>query len=75
MRKIKCILSGLALRFALFAQGGDTSHVTIQTNFGTMKAILYNDVPNHTRPFIERAKRGDFDGTLLTRGIKEFMIK
>ena len=43
MRKIKCILSGLALSFALFAQGGDTTHVTIQTNVGTMKAILYND--------------------------------
>lgn len=75
MRKIKCILSGLALSFALFAQGGDTTHVTIQTNVGTMKAILYNDVPNHTRTFIERAKRGDFDGTLFTRVIKEFMIQ
>ena len=75
MRKIKCILSGLALSCALFAQGGDTAHVTIQTNVGTMKAILYNDVPNHTRTFIERAKRGDFDGTLFTRVIKEFMIQ
>ena len=40
-----------------------------------MKAILYDDVPNHTRTFIERAKRGDFNGTLFTRVLPEFMIQ
>lgn len=49
--------------------------VTINTNVGTMKARLYNDVPNHVRTFTERANRGEYNGTLFTRVIKEFMIQ
>lgn len=76
LRKIaNLLLAGFAFCGFLSAQEGDTTRVTIQTNVGTMKAILYNDVPNHTRTFIERAKRGDYDGTLFTRVIQEFMIQ
>lgn len=49
--------------------------VTINTSAGTMKAKLYDDVPNHVRTFIDRAKRGEFDGTLFTRVLPEFMIQ
>ena len=49
--------------------------VTINTSAGTMKAKLYDDVPNHVRTFIERAKRGEYDGTLFTRVLPEFMIQ
>ncbi len=49
--------------------------VTINTSAGTMKAKLYDDVPNHARTFIERAKRGEYDGTLFTRVLPEFMIQ
>lgn len=49
--------------------------VTIQTNVGTMKAQLYDDVPNHVRTFVSRAQQGEFNGTLFTRVIKEFMIQ
>lgn len=49
--------------------------VTIKTNVGTMKAKLYDDVPNHVRTFISRAQQGEFNGTLFTRVIKEFMIQ
>ena len=49
--------------------------VTIQTNVGTMKAQLYDDVPNHVRAFVNRARQGEFNGTLFTRVIKEFMIQ
>ncbi len=49
--------------------------VTITTSIGVMKAHLYDDVPNHVKTFAERANRGDFDGTLFTRVIKEFMIQ
>lgn len=49
--------------------------VTINTNIGTMKARLYDDVPNHVRTFINRAKRGEFNGTLFTRVLPEFMIQ
>ena len=49
--------------------------VTINTSAGTLKAKLYDDVPNHVRTFIERAKRGEYDGTLFTRVLPEFMIQ
>lgn len=31
--------------------------VTITTNVGVMKAKLYDNVPNHVKTFIERAKK------------------
>ena len=49
--------------------------VTINTSAGILKAKLYDDVPNHVRTFIERAKRGEYDGTLCTRVLPEFMIQ
>lgn len=49
--------------------------VTITTNVGVMKAKLYENVPNHVKTFIERAQRGEYDGTLFTRTIKDFMIQ
>lgn len=47
----------------------------IETSMGTMKGILYDDVPNHVNNFSTRANRGDFNGTLFTRVIPEFMIQ
>lgn len=75
MKKIYYILSGLflCLSATLGQDAGKT--VVIKTNVGTMKAILYDDVPNHTRTFIQRAQRGDYNGTLFTRVIEEFMIQ
>lgn len=59
---------------AIHAQSAEKT-VTIKTNVGTMKAHLYDDVPNHVRTFIDRARKGEYDGTLFTRVIKEFMIQ
>ena len=49
--------------------------VTITTNVGVMKAKLYDNVPNHVKTFIERAQKGEYNGTLFTRVIKDFMIQ
>jgi peptidyl-prolyl cis-trans isomerase B (cyclophilin B) len=49
--------------------------VEIRTSAGTMKIRLYDDVPNHTRAFLSRVKQGQFNGTLFTRVIPEFMIQ
>lgn len=49
--------------------------VTIETSVGTMKFRLYEDVPNHVKAFLDRAKRGEYNGTLFTRVIPEFMIQ
>ena len=64
-----CTASGRA------AEPTDTTHVTIETNVGTLGVMLYPDVPNHVRTFTERARRGDYDGTLFTRVIPGFMIQ
>lgn len=87
MKKIYYILSGLLACFSpAFGQSdADTvtsaseqvpaKIVTISTSAGTLKAKLYNDVPNHVRTFIERAKQGEYNGTLFTRVLPEFMIQ
>ena len=75
MKKVYGMLIGLvACSLSLNAQNNENT-VVFQTNVGTMKAKLYNDVPNHTRTFIQRARNGEFNGTLFTRVIKEFMIQ
>jgi peptidyl-prolyl cis-trans isomerase B (cyclophilin B) len=40
-----------------------------------MKVKLYDDAPNHLRAFVNRARQGQFDGTLFTRVIPGFMIQ
>lgn len=87
MKKSYCILLGLlACLSPVFGQGdADTvisaseqvpaKIVTINTSVGTLKAKLYDDVPNHVRTFIERDKRGEYNGTLFTRVLPEFMIQ
>ena len=75
MKKIYYILLCLSACVAsLWAQDSEKT-VTIKTNVGTMKVRLYNDVPNHVRTFIHRANKGEYNGTLFTRVIKEFMIQ
>ena len=75
MRKYASIVLGLVLGFmSVSAQEADKT-VIIQTNVGTMKARLYPDVPRHTQAFINRARKGEFNGTLFTRVIPAFMIQ
>lgn len=75
MKRIYCLSFILLLSVAgVYAQNQEKT-VTIDTNVGTMKARLYDDMPNHVRTFIQRARQGEFDGTLFTRVIREFMIQ
>lgn len=76
MKKIySIILCALCLGLSPAIAQDSLQTVVIKTNMGTLKAILYPDAPNHVRTFITRAKRGEFDGTLFTRVIPEFMIQ
>lgn len=49
--------------------------VVIETNYGTMKAILFDDTPNHSEYFLKLVKQGYFNGTLFHRVIQDFVIQ
>ena len=49
--------------------------VTIHTNFGDMKAVLYDETPLHRDNFLKLIKEGSYDSTIWHRVIKEFMIQ
>lgn len=49
--------------------------VVIHTEYGDMKAILYDETPLHKKNFLELAKAGKYDSTLWHRVIEGFMIQ
>ncbi len=49
--------------------------ITIHTEYGDMKAILYDETPLHKKNFIELAKAGKYDSTTWHRVIESFMIQ
>lgn len=60
----------------LMSCGGEKKHyVTIETDFGTMKAELYNSTPIHRDNFIKLAKENFYDDLLFHRIINGFMIQ
>lgn len=54
---------------------GNDFLVTIKTDFGDMKAILYDQTPKHKENFLKLSREGYFDGLLFHRVIKGFMIQ
>ena len=49
--------------------------IVIETNYGTMKAKLYDDTPVHSNHYLKLIKEGYFDGTLFHRVVKDFVIQ
>jgi len=49
--------------------------ITISTEYGDMKIILYDETPNHKAAFLEMAESGKYDSTIFHRVINEFMIQ
>ena len=49
--------------------------IVIETNYGVMKAVLYDDTPVHSNHYLKLIKDGYFDGTLFHRVISNFMIQ
>lgn len=49
--------------------------IVIETNYGTMKAVLYDDMPVHSNHYLKLIKDGYFDGTLFHRVVKDFVIQ
>lgn len=49
--------------------------VTIHTNYGDMKVILYDATPKHKANFLKLAREGAYDSTVFHRVINDFMIQ
>ncbi len=49
--------------------------VKIETNYGTMKVMLYNETPQHRDNFVRLVKEKFYDGVLFHRVISDFMIQ
>lgn len=64
------ILAGLMCQ----AQQKETV-VVIKTNYGTIKAKLYNDTPLHRDNFIKLVNEGWYNGSPFHRVINQFMIQ
>lgn len=76
MMKLKnlVMLAGIAI-LAASCKGNKDYLVTIHTPYGDMKAVLYEETPQHKQNFIELAKAGKYDSTVFHRVIKNFMIQ
>lgn len=68
----------IILFFGLLTVGCDDKKdflVTIHTQFGDMKVILFNETPLHKSNFLKLAQEGRYDSTEWHRVIEGFMIQ
>ncbi len=73
---ISAILLLLLVQVIAQTQPNQTvQQVIIETPFGNMKAVLYNETPQHRDNFIKLAQAGFFDSLLFHRVINKFMIQ
>ena len=49
--------------------------VTIKTEYGDMKVLLFDETPQHKASFISLAENGSYDSTIFHRVMNEFMIQ
>ncbi len=77
-KKIILILLSLFLAFTSFSQK-EEEHIehliTINTEFGKIKLILFDDTPLHKENFIKLVKAGVYDHITFHRVINRFMIQ
>ena len=53
----------------------NATHVLLETTFGDIELVLYNETPKHRDNFIKLVKDGTYDGVLFHRVINNFMIQ
>ena len=76
MIKLICLLVLCFACVAAACQKTDADFlVTISTEHGDMKLILYDSTPVHKNNFIELAQQKSYDGTIFHRVIDRFMIQ
>jgi peptidyl-prolyl cis-trans isomerase B (cyclophilin B) len=72
--------SSLILVFSILVvlascQTSKDSVVILHTEYGDMKAILYDETPKHKENFLELVDSGKYDSTFFHRVIENFMVQ
>lgn len=83
MKKLSLLVSFTLLSVALcMAQAPKSAagaqkqtKVLIETEYGNMTAILYNETPQHRDNFLKLVKQGWYNGSIFHRVINRFMIQ
>lgn len=77
MKKTTLAVLAILLCVATFAQTKPAKQTTIliETEYGNMTAVLYNDTPLHKDNFLKLIKQGWYNGSIFHRVINNFMIQ
>ncbi len=73
MKQVIIPLIIFAVTISACAQKDDL--VTIKTEYGDIKVLLFDDTPLHKENFLKLAKSGAYDSTIFHRIIQNFMIQ
>jgi peptidyl-prolyl cis-trans isomerase B (cyclophilin B) len=74
--KTKAQLSLLAIAILFITGCAEKDDlVTITTEYGDMKVILFDETPQHKETFLQIARTGKYDSTIFHRVMKDFMIQ
>ncbi|MTI30914.1 peptidylprolyl isomerase [Xanthovirga aplysinae] len=66
----------LFILFLFLSACGDKEElVTIHTEFGDIKLILFDETPLHKKNFLKLVEQGQYDSTGFHRVIKDFMVQ
>ena len=79
--KFKCLVFFVSLYFlsatskGQVSNGGTDDLITIHTDYGNIKILLFDDTPIHKENFIKLAKSGVYDYIIFHRVMDNFMIQ
>jgi len=73
--KLKILIYSLVILSFMSSCADEDYIVVIHTEYGDMKALLYDETPEHKKSFLELVKGGYYDSLLFHRVIKGFMIQ
>ena len=75
MKMVSILISVLLTAITVNSFAQDQRIVLIETSYGNMKAILYNETPQHRDNFIKLVSEKFYDSLLFHRIIKDFMLQ
>ncbi|MEQ8417975.1 MAG: peptidylprolyl isomerase [Imperialibacter sp.] len=76
MSRVKQLFWALSLAVLITSCRGNKDYlVTIHTPYGDMKAVLYDETPQHKANFLKLAENGKYDSTIFHRVMENFMIQ